>query len=130
LYRSPWLTVINVVWAPLMSLRPHDHRMWAAIGIYAGQENNSFYRRQAEGLASSGGKELRTGDVVLLGDDTIHAVSNPNRQHTGAIHLYGGDFVATTRSEWDPDTFKEQPYDLDGILKQFADANSRSDPSS
>ena len=130
LYRSPGLTVLNVVWAPLMSLQPHDHRMWAAIGIYAGQEDNSFFRRQVKGLTSSGGKELRTGDVILLGDDTIHAVSNPNRQHTGAIHVYGGDFVATARSQWDPETFEEQPYDLDGILKQFADANSRSEPSS
>jgi len=130
LYRSPELTVLNVVWAPLMSLQPHDHRMWAAIGIYAGQEDNSFYRRQADGLTNSGGKELRTGDVVLLGDDTIHAVANPNRQHTGAIHVYGGDFVATPRSQWDPQTFEEQPYDLDGILKQFADANSRSEPGS
>lgn len=129
LYRSPELTVLNVVWAPLMSLQPHDHRMWAAIGIYAGQEDNSFYRRQSEGLTNSGGKELRTGDVVLLGDDTIHAVSNPNRQHTGAIHVYGGDFVATPRSQWDPETLEEQPYDLDCILKKFADANSRSEPS-
>ena len=130
LYRSPVLTVINVVWAPLMSLQPHDHRIWAAIGIYAGEEDNSFYRRQAEGLANSGGKGLRTGDVVLLGDDTIHAVANPNRQHTGAIHVYGGDFVATPRSQWDPETSEEQPYDLAGILKQFADANSRSDAGS
>ncbi len=129
-YRSRELTVLNVVWAPLMSLQPHDHRMWAAIGIYAGQEDNSFYRRQAERLTSSGGKELRTGDVVLLGGDTIHAVTNPSRQHTGAIHVYGGDFVATPRSQWDPDTLEEQPYDMDGILKQFADANSRSEHSS
>src|SRR5271168_615734 len=49
LYRSPRLTVLNVVCAPLMSLQPHDHRMWAAIGIYAGQEDNSFYRRRPEG---------------------------------------------------------------------------------
>ncbi len=126
LFRSPRLTVLNVVWAPLMSLQPHDHRMWAAIGIYAGQEDNSFYRRQPEGLTSSGGKELRARDVVLLGDDAIHAVTNPTRQHTGAIHVYGGDFVATPRSQWDPETLTEQPYDLDGVLKQFADANSRS----
>jgi len=126
-YRSPELTVLNVVWAPLMSLPPHDHRMWAAIGVYAGQEDNSFYRRQTEGLAVSGGKELRTGDVVLLGDDTIHAVSNPNRQHTGAIHVYGGDFVDTPRSQWDPETLEEQPYDLEGILKRFAVANSQAE---
>jgi predicted metal-dependent enzyme (double-stranded beta helix superfamily) len=56
LYRSPKLAVLNVVWAPLMSLQPHDYCMWAAIGIYAGREDNSFYRRQPGGLTSSGGK--------------------------------------------------------------------------
>jgi predicted metal-dependent enzyme (double-stranded beta helix superfamily) len=127
LYRSPELTVLNVVWAPRMSLQPHDHRMWAAIGIYAGREDNSFYRRQPGGLASSGGKHLETGDVVALGDNTIHAVFNPNRQHTGAIHVYGGDFVATPRSQWDPETLEEQPYDLEGILAQFATANEEAE---
>jgi predicted metal-dependent enzyme (double-stranded beta helix superfamily) len=124
LFRSPELTVLNVVWAPHMSLQPHDHRMWAAIGIYAGQEDNAFYRRQAGGISRSGGKELRTGDVASLGDNAIHAVANPTRQFTGAIHVYGGDFVATARSQWDPETLEEQPYDLEGILKQFAAANA------
>ena len=41
------LTVLHVVWAPRMTIYPHDHRMWAAIGIYAGQEDNSFFRRSA-----------------------------------------------------------------------------------
>ena len=37
LYQSPDLTVLHVVWAPHMVLYPHDHLMWAAIGIYTGQ---------------------------------------------------------------------------------------------
>src|SRR3954464_11812580 len=46
LHGAPDLTVLHVVWAPRMRLYPHDHRMWAAIGIYAGQEDNAFYRRE------------------------------------------------------------------------------------
>ena len=42
LYSAPDLTVINVVWPPLFSLYPHDHRMWAAICIYRGREDNAF----------------------------------------------------------------------------------------
>jgi predicted metal-dependent enzyme (double-stranded beta helix superfamily) len=124
LFRSPQLTILNVVWAPHMSLQPHDHRMWAAIGIYAGQEDNTFFRRQPSGLTRSGGKELRSSDVVVLGNSTIHGVSNPSHHYTGAVHIYGGDFVATPRSQWDPKTFEEQPYSLDGILSQFAAANA------
>jgi len=29
----------------------------------------------------------------------------------GAIHVYGGDFFAASRSEWDPETLLEQPFD-------------------
>src|SRR5689334_9992804 len=45
LYRSPDLTILNVVWAPLMTIIPHDHQMWAVIGLYSGREDNIFWRR-------------------------------------------------------------------------------------
>jgi predicted metal-dependent enzyme (double-stranded beta helix superfamily) len=124
LHHAPDLTIINVVWAPHMTLYPHDHRMWAAIGIYAGREDNAFYRRQPEGLVASGGKELDVRDVLLLGDDVIHSVTNPWQQCTGAIHVYGGDFVNQPRSEWDPATLEEHPFDLDHARQQFTDANA------
>ena len=126
LYRSPDLTILDVVWAPGMRLYPHDHRMWAAIGIYAGQEDNTFYRRSGDGhhhLMESGGKELTTGDVLLLGDDAIHAVANPLRRLTAAIHVYGGDFVDQPRSQWGPGPLEERPYDMQQVQRQFAEAN-------
>jgi predicted metal-dependent enzyme (double-stranded beta helix superfamily) len=121
LHRSDDLTVLNVVWSPGMVLRPHDHRMWACIGIYAGQEDNAFFRRDHGTITASGGKELRERDVLLLGDDAIHSVTNPLQSCTGAIHVYGGDFFAQPRSQWDPATFAEEPYDIESVLKQFAE---------
>jgi predicted metal-dependent enzyme (double-stranded beta helix superfamily) len=106
-----------------MQLPAHDHRMWAAIGIYAGQEDNAFFRRAGQTLTDSGGKELRERDVLLLGDDAIHSVTNPLRSCTGAIHVYGGDFVATPRSQWSGETRTEEPYDIDYVLRLFEDAN-------
>src|SRR5262249_34433401 len=123
LHRSDTLTILNVVWAPGMTLQPHDHRMWATIGIYAGQEDNAFFRRAGRTITESGGKELQETDVLSLGDDAIHSVTNPRRSHTGAIHIYGGDFVSQPRSQWDPDTMTEEPYDYNRILKQFDAAN-------
>jgi len=125
LHSSPELTVIKVVWAPGMRFHPHDHRMWAAIGIYAGGEDNTFYRRAEGGLTESGGKALRAGDVCVLGDDTVHSVANPTTGYAGAIHVYGGDFFSTARSEWDPDSFEERPYDVEAALRHFEEANSR-----
>lgn len=123
LHNSPELTVLNVVWAPEMSIPPHDHRMWAAIGIYGGVEENSLYRRGKHRISRSGGRELRESDVLVLGADAIHSVRNPERRFTGAIHVYGGDFVNEPRSQWDPDTLMEQPYDLAYIRGLFEIAN-------
>jgi predicted metal-dependent enzyme (double-stranded beta helix superfamily) len=126
LHHAPDLTVLHVVWAPGMRLYPHDHRMWAAIGIYAGQEDNEFYRRRGpeeRTLVESGGKRLATGDTVVLGDDTIHAVANPLDRLTGAIHVYGGDFFNQPRSQWGPGPAEERPYDIDEARRQFATAN-------
>src|SRR4051812_19646117 len=45
LYRSDDLTILNVIWAPWMNLLPHNHQMWAIIGLYTGREDNIFWRR-------------------------------------------------------------------------------------
>ena len=68
---------------------------------------------------------MNTGDTIPLGAAIIHAVTNPLDQITGALHVYGGDFFATPRSEWDPRTFEEQPYDVEHTMRAFAEANER-----
>jgi predicted metal-dependent enzyme (double-stranded beta helix superfamily) len=128
LYVSPELSVLKVVWAPGMSFRPHNHLMWAAIGLYEGREDNVFYRRSRGGLAVSGGRDLWTGDVALLGDDTIHAVANPLPTFTGAIQVYGGDLPSRPgRSEWTNESFEEVEYDFDRTVRYFEDANRGSE---
>jgi predicted metal-dependent enzyme (double-stranded beta helix superfamily) len=47
LYSSDALTILNVVWGKRMTIMPHDHRMWAVIGVYTGREDNIFWRRVA-----------------------------------------------------------------------------------
>ena len=126
LLHEPDLTVLHVVWAPGMRIYPHDHRMWATIGIYAGREDNAFYRRATDDrstLVESGGKQLGVGDVVTLGDDTIHSVANTSGVLTAAIHVYGGDFVNEPRSQWGPGPERERPYDVDQAQQEFAAAN-------
>lgn len=124
LYRSADLTILNVVWKPGMTLLPHNHAMWAVIGIYGGREDNIFWRRikgDPEGrLEAASARALSTGDVVPLGRDVIHSVTNPIPKLTGAIHVYGGDFFATERSEWDPEMLTERPFDLSMLSARFA----------
>jgi predicted metal-dependent enzyme (double-stranded beta helix superfamily) len=125
LYRGPDLTILKVIWAPGMAIYPHDHRMWAVIGLYGGAEANAFYRRTPAGLERAGGKDLEQRDAILLGEDVIHAVVNPRAVAAEAIHIYGGDFFAQARSEWDPTTLEERPYQVENALRTFAEANER-----
>jgi predicted metal-dependent enzyme (double-stranded beta helix superfamily) len=119
------LTVLQFVWPPNVELFPHDHRMWAANGIYAGTEENAFFRRRDRGLERAGGKSLHAGEVALLGAEAIHAVANPSGSYTAAIHVYGGDFFDTPRSQWDPATFTETPFDVEAVRQVLADAEAR-----
>jgi predicted metal-dependent enzyme (double-stranded beta helix superfamily) len=125
LYRADDLTILNLRWGPRMVFKPHDHRIWAVIGIYEGCEQNIFFRRSEHGLTQRGTRELNAKDTVPLGAAIIHAVTNPLDRITAAIHVYGGDFFATPRSEWDPKTFAEQPYDMKDTVRAFEEANKR-----
>jgi predicted metal-dependent enzyme (double-stranded beta helix superfamily) len=130
IYRADDLTILNVVWGPGMTLMPHDHHMWAVIGIYSGREDNIFWRRikgDPHGrVEAAGAKALCEKDAEPLGRDIIHSVTNPIPRFTGAIHVYGGDFFGVTRSDWDPDTLREQPYDIARVRKIFEESNAAS----
>ena len=124
IYCSKTLTIVNVIWKPGMAVMPHNHSMWAVIGIYGGREDNIFWRRlkdDPEGrIEAAGAKALCTGDVTPLGKDIIHSVTNPIQKLTGAIHIYGGDFFEAERSEWDAERLTEHPYDMSKVKALFA----------
>jgi predicted metal-dependent enzyme (double-stranded beta helix superfamily) len=116
-FRSPTLTILKAAVPPKFKTPPHNHNMWAVIGVCDGQENNTFYRRSGKTLEKAGGKDLKTGDTVVLGEDAVHAIENPSDRPMLAIHVYGGDFLDTSnRSVWNPFTFEEHPYDFKLIM--------------
>ena len=128
LYHDPGLTILNIVWGPYMTLLPHNHQMWAAIGIYTGREDNIFWRRisgDGEGrVETAGAKAMSARDCEPLGRDIIHSVTNPVPRLTGAIHVYGGDFFNEPRSEWDSETLVEKPYDVERNMRRFEESNA------
>jgi predicted metal-dependent enzyme (double-stranded beta helix superfamily) len=98
--------------------------MWAVIGIYTGREDNVYWRRLPDGrIEAAGAQSMSEGEAAPLGRDIVHSVINPIGRFTGAIHIYGGDFFAVERSEWDPETLREQPYDPAKTLRYFEEAN-------
>jgi len=107
LYRSDSLTILNVVWGPHMTIMPHNHLMWAVIGIYTGREDNIFWRRLPEGDAEGG---IEAAGAKSLGPR--------------AAEPLGRDFFDVSRSEWDPETLSERPYDREKNMRLFEAANA------
>jgi predicted metal-dependent enzyme (double-stranded beta helix superfamily) len=134
LHRSNELTVLNVCWGPWMCQIPHNHAMWAVIGIYTGREDNIFWRRPvgapAGRIEAAGAKAICEREAIPLGRDIIHSVLNPIKRLTGAIHVYGGDFFGVPRSEWDAERLVEQPFDIERTMALFEESNRRFAPPS
>jgi len=103
LYHAPDLTILNLIWPPGWCSPPMTTdvgRHWAirrptrttpSTGDPAGSRPD---RRQEPGDRGCG-PPRGSGDPCR--DESLDAV-------TGALHVYGGDFFATPRSEFDPDT--------------------------
>jgi predicted metal-dependent enzyme (double-stranded beta helix superfamily) len=102
LYRGEDLLVLHGVVPPTPApVAPHDHRMWAVIGVYQGLERNElFVRTEGGGLESVDHFTLAAGEVRILDPSTIHSVQARGDRYLGAIHVYGGDLFSTPRSTW------------------------------
>ncbi|MGI9260198.1 MAG: hypothetical protein ACR2QQ_15305 [Gammaproteobacteria bacterium] len=125
LYSDDEVTILNVIWPPLISLLPHNHNMWASIGIYTGRENNIIWERRDGVITPTDAAALREQDVYSLPPNAIHSVTNPIEKFTGAIHIYGGNYFAPGRSEWDAETLEERPFDLEAARVTFSKAAQR-----
>jgi predicted metal-dependent enzyme (double-stranded beta helix superfamily) len=127
LYRAKDLTIINFAWAPYMCLMPHNHQMYAIIGIFDGREDNIFWRRTENSIEAAGAETLGPSDVATLGHQIIHSVTNPIGKLTAALHVYGGDFFEpeVPRVEWDHETLQERPWEIERARKVFSDAEAR-----
>ena len=89
LYRGEDLLVLHGVVPPTPApVAPHDHRMWAVIGVYQGLEHNElFVRTDGGGLASVDRFTVAAGDVRTLDPSTIHSVQARGDRYLGAIHV-------------------------------------------
>ena len=125
LLRSESLTIFAATWTPQMNLMPHNHLMWANIGIYTGREDNIMWRNTEDGIEAFGAAALFVKDTAALPVNAVHSVTNPLQRFTAGIHIYGGDFFDTTRSQWNPETLEEEPSDGAVIRGIFERENER-----
>ena len=98
LHRSPRLTILHIVWPPSFTQTPHNHLLWAEIGVYSGREDNIFWRRGAPhskwSIEAIGAASLCAGSCLSLEQDVIHSVTNPLDKITAGLHIYGGNLAS------------------------------------
>ena len=108
LHADDQVTIMSIVWPPHLITEPHNHNMWATIALYEGRENNFLWERDGDTIIPVGAETICAGEILSLDAHTIHSAHNPLGKYTAAIHVYGGDFMATPRSEWDPELLVER----------------------
>lgn len=113
LHRSPRLTILNLLWPPHHTQAPHEHGIWAEVGVYCGREDNIFWRRcpptETWQIEAVDGASICTGTYRSLTRNVIHSVNNPLDRITAGLHLYGGDLLMQARAMWDSETLAEVP---------------------
>lgn len=107
-------SIVSFVWGPGQSTPIHDHRVWGAIGMLRGAEENQRYRLNGAGLPVVDGiaTRLSPGEVekVSAEDGDIHRVSNALADGVSiSIHVYGGNIGAVKRAVYTPE----------GLVKPF-----------
>ena len=115
LHRSARLTLLAGVLPPGFRANPHNHNIWSVVGVCSGQEDNEFYERDGDGLKQVGRASVVAPGVLPNDPEVIHAISNPLDEPLLVLHAYGGDLFATPRSNWDPETHKEIPFDWEKV---------------
>ena len=116
-WRDGNLSVADVTTPPGLKSPAHNHKMWAVIGVYDGQEQNRFFSYEDGQLHEKGERLLTEGDVAVLGAEAVHAIANPLNQTSSAIHVYGGDLVERDdRSMWNPHTGEHEEYDMNQLI--------------
>ena len=89
---------------------PHNHKMPAFIGVYAGTEVNRLFRREESGLALVTEKHVGPGETLSIGREGIHGVYARGGEDSLALHVYLGWLERVERSLFHPDTGQEMPF--------------------
>ena len=125
LYRSPELTILNIVWAAV-------HAAAAARPQHVGTDRHLFRARGRQFLEARPGATDRDDASPSRRERCVAAArchplgrQPESRKLTGAIRIYGGDSFAVHRSEWDPETLTERNWDIREAVRDFEESNAR-----
>lgn len=119
LYEDSVIAVLHYRMPTGVVVPPHDHQLYAIIGVYEGVEENHFYQAMNNQLICQAVKPIGKGEVILMRPESIHSVQTANNQHSAAIHVYLGELTKVKRSRFDWNTGEATPLNsLEGIREE------------
>lgn len=123
-HASPELTMLYARIPGRFRSGIHNHTVFACIGQLTGEETNTIYQPDGEGLVVESTTRVKPGEVISLPADTIHNIENPTETVSASLHIYGGDFGALMdeRSLWSAGDHKEQSFSFPALLKESVKA--------
>ena len=111
LFEDETLTIFYCRFRPNYTIPPHDHQTSAVIGIYEGQERNSFFSTAGDAFITKGKSvDMQAGDVVSMGPHAIHTVECTGSTPSYAIHVYLGPLTRIERNLYDVAAEKVIPF--------------------
>lgn len=123
-HASPELTMLYARVPARFRSGIHNHTVFACIGQLTGEETNTVYQPDGEGLAVESTTRVQAGQVIGLPADAIHHIENPTEKVSASLHIYGGDFGALMddRSLWSTEEHKEKSFSFPALLEESVKA--------
>ncbi len=94
LYADPHglFTILAIVWSPGQGSPVHAHHTWCAVGVYAGELTETFFRITPGDVQPRVVREVQRGpgdSCFDSGRDGIHRIENRSCELAISIHVYG-----------------------------------------
>ena len=128
-HASPELTMLYARIPGRFRSGIHNHTGFACIGQLTGEERNTIYQPDGDGLRVESTTTVKAGEVLPLPADAIHDIENPLPTVSRSLHIYGGDFgaIMEDRSLWDSDDHSEKNFSFPALIQESIKAMKQDD---
>jgi predicted metal-dependent enzyme (double-stranded beta helix superfamily) len=106
------LSLFSLVVPPAAMTPVHDHLAWGLVGLYAGNQDEEFYRPEHGRLELDRRRPLSPGDAYTLlpPQNDIHRVRTTSTITSVSIHLLANDTGCVLRHTYDESTGEAHPF--------------------
>jgi 3-mercaptopropionate dioxygenase len=127
------LSLFSLVVPPGAMTPVHDHLAWGLVGLYAGNQDEEFYRPGSGRLELERRRPLSPGGfyALLPPRNDIHRVRTTSAVTSVSIHLLANDTGCVLRHTYDEETGEPRPFRsgyVNAVCEEAAAVDERHTP--